>query len=197
MQTSQIWTVPALAIIFALAIAPVYLLVRLWRQRARLTSEERAEIAGAPMTRLQKSAWWGLASAVGTLAITATLLNIYGVDAYWSNDGFRLGVMGIFVAGLVACAISLAVAAGTGGKTTGFDERDRKVLAGAGTWQTAFIIITMAAWLISMGETFHDTHLVPMVYLYLMFGSVILINFVGQFAGVLIGYKLGERFGQA
>jgi hypothetical protein len=91
----------------------------------------------------------------------------------------------------------LAVAVRTGGATSGMDERDRSVLAGAGTWQTAFIIISMAIWSISLGEKFHDSHLVPSVYLYLMFGSVILISFVGQFAGILIGYKLRERFGQA
>jgi hypothetical protein len=171
--------------------------VRLWRQRARLTAEERADIAGSPMTRLQKSAWWGLLFGMAAMVIAAALLNRFGVDEYWNNDSFRLVVVGIFIAGLAGCAAFLAAAARTGRTGAGFDERDREVLARAGTYQTAFIILTMAIWLVSLGEKFHDTGLVPTVYLYLMFGSVILSNFIGQFVGILLGYKLGERFGQA
>jgi membrane protein DedA with SNARE-associated domain len=35
-----------------------------------------------------------------------------------------------------------------------------------------------------------------MVYLYLMFGSIVMISFIGQAAGILLGYWFGERFGQ-
>lgn len=197
MEASQVWNVPVLAIIVALAIVPVYLLLRLWRQRARLTAEERTEIAGSPMTRLQKSAWWGLLFGTAALAITAALLNRFGVDEYWNNDNFRLIVAGIFIAGLAGCAAFLAAAVKTGRASAGLDERDRGVLARSGTYQTIFIILTMAIWLVSLGEKFHDAGAIPMVYLYLMFGSVILSNFIGQFTGILLGYKLGERFGQA
>jgi len=196
METSQIWTVPVLAIIIALAAVPVFLLARLWRRRARLTTEERAELKGSPMTRLQKSALWGLLCSAGALAIAATLLSIYGVEEYWNNDQFRLTVMAIFILGLAGSAAFLAAAV-RAGSGTGLDERDREVLAGAGTWQTAFIIVTMAIWLVSMGQQFHEAGAVPMVYLYLMFGSVILVNFIGQAVGILIGYVLGDRFGQA
>ena len=110
MESSQLWNVPALAIVIALGIVPVYLLVRLWRQRARLTAEERADIAGSPMTRLQKSAWWGLLFGMAAMVIAAALLNRFGVDEYWNNDSFRLVVVGIFIAGLAGCAAFLAAA---------------------------------------------------------------------------------------
>ncbi len=197
METSQTWSVPALAIIILLAVVPVYLLVRSWRQRARLSAAERAEIAGSPLTRLQKSAWWGLGAGVATLGTVSVLLNVYGVAEYWGNDQFRLKVLAIFIIGLAACASFLVGAVRLGGDASRLDERDRKVMSQAGAFQTAFIIVTMAIWLVTMGERFHDTGAVPMVYLYLMFGSVVLINFIAQSVGILVGYWLGERFGQA
>jgi hypothetical protein len=65
-----------------------------------------------------------------------------------------------------------------------FDERDRQVLAQAGTYQIGFVLVSLAE------------GAVPMVYLYLMFGSIVMISFIGQAAGILLGYWLGERFGQ-
>jgi len=190
MNTSQSWFVPLLAIAVLIVVIPLILLLRMWRRRARLSREERAEFAGAPMTRLQKCAWSGLAVGLLTIGSIAGLLNAFGVAEYWDNDDFRLVVVALFVAGLIACAGLLA------GGAARLDERDRKVLSQAGTFQTVFIMIGMAGWLIAMGERFHDEGAVPTVYLYLMFGFTVLINFVGQFVGILAGYWLGDRLGQ-
>ena len=77
-----------------------------------------------------------------------------------------------------------------------FDERDRQVLAQAGTYQIGFVLVSLAIWLVALGQHFHAESAVPMVYLYLMFGSIVMISFIGQAAGILLGYWLGERFGQ-
>jgi hypothetical protein len=61
-----------------------------------------------------------------------------------------------------------------------FDERDRQVLAQAGTYQIGFVLVSLAIWLVALGQHFHAEGAVPMVYLYLMFGSIVMISFIGQ-----------------
>jgi hypothetical protein len=77
------------------------------------------------------------------------------------------------------------------------DERDQVILRRAGTTQVTLMILTLAAWLVALPKMFHKQGAVPVVYLYLMFGSVILVTLLGQSLGILIGYWIGGRFGQS
>ena len=52
---------------------------------------------------------------------------------------------------------------------------------------------TLAAWMISLTEHFREQGAVPVVYLYLIFGSVILMNIISQAIGILLGYWMVAR----
>ncbi|HKJ19701.1 MAG TPA: hypothetical protein VJ993_03475 [Woeseiaceae bacterium] len=196
-QSTQPWSAAILVIVVLLAAIPIYALFRIWRGRPRLSDEERSEAAASPLTRLQRNAWLGVAVGVAALGTIAVLITIYGVAEYWNNDSFRLAILGLFIGALVVCAVLLSASAAARKKTSRFDERDRQVLTQAGNYQIAFVLVSLATWLIMLGERFHAEGAVPMVYLYLMFGSIVMISFIGQAAGILLGYWLGERFGKA
>jgi hypothetical protein len=195
-QNAQLWSATVLAIVILLAIVPVYALFRIWRGRPRLSDEERSEGAASPLTLMQRNAWLGVAVGVSTLGAITVLINIYGVAEYWNNDAFRLTIVGIFMAALLISAVLLLASTSGRKDSARFDERDRLVLAKAGTYQIGFVLVSLAIWLVALGQRFHLEGAVPMVYLYMMFGSVVMISFIGQAAGILLGYWLGERFGQ-
>jgi hypothetical protein len=196
-QNAQLWSATVLAIVILLAIVPGYALFRIWRGRPRLSAEERSEAAASPLTLLQRNAWLGVAVGVATLGVITVLINIYGVAEYWNNDAFRLTIVGLFIAALFVSALLLLASTAARKDPKRFDERDRQVLAQAGTYQIGFVLVSLAIWLVALGQLFHAEGAVPMVYLYLMFGSIVMISFVGQAAGILLGYWLSERFGQA
>ena len=196
-QFTQPWSATLLVIVVLLAAVPIYALFRIWRGRPRLTDQERTEAAASPLTRLQRNAWLGVAVGVAALGTIAVLINTYGVAEYWNNDSLRLVIVGIFIGALVVCALLLSASTSARKKSSRFDERDRQVLSQAGNYQIAFVLVSLATWLILLGERFHAEGAVPMVYLYLMFGSIVMISFIGQAAGILLGYWLGERFGKA
>jgi uncharacterized membrane protein YbhN (UPF0104 family) len=196
-QFTQPWSATILVIVVLLAAVPIYALFRIWRGRPRLTDQERTEAAASPLTRLQRNAWLGVAVGVAALGTIAVLINTYGVAEYWNNDSLRLVIVGIFIGALVVCALLLSASTSARNKSSRFDERDRQVLSQAGNYQIAFVLVSLATWLIMLGERFHAEGAVPMVYLYLMFGSIVMISFIGQAAGILLGYWLGERFGKA
>jgi hypothetical protein len=116
---------------------------------------------------------------------------------YWVDDELRLIVMGIFMAGLLGSVATMAVPVVQARARGGLDERDEAILARAATAQMALIVLAVAAWVISLTQRFHDEGAIPVVYMYLMFGSVILLMTIGQSVGVLIGYWIGGRRGGA
>ena len=195
-QSTLPWSAMILVIVVLLAAVPLYALFRIWRGRPRLTDQERTEAAALPLTLLQRNAWLGVAVGVAAIGTIAALINTYGVAEYWNNDSFRLVIMALFISALVVCAVLLTASTAARRKSSRFDERDRQVLSQAGNYQIGFVLVSLAIWLVTLAERFHAEGAVPMVYLYLMFGSIVMISFIGQAAGILLGYWLGERFGQ-
>ena len=76
-------------------------------------------------------------------------------------------------------------------------ERDRAILARAPLAQSTGLILVLAIWMISLGQMFHAEGVVPMVYIYLIFGSVILTSLIAQSVGILLGYWLGVGRGES
>ena len=188
--------VPILGVTLVGLVVGVVLLLRSL-PRGPLSPEERGELAKAPMPRLQLRAWWGLAISGLTLVSVASILFSQGAAAYWENDDLRLLVMGIFLGGLFAYVAVVLVALAKDEHDNRLDERDQVILRRVGTTQVTLIILTLAAWLVSLPKMFHEQGAIPVVYLYLMFGSVILVALLGQSLGILIGYWIGGRYGQS
>ena len=191
------WVIPLLGTVVALAVVGIVLLVRAWPRHPPLSAEERAEMANAPMPLLQKRAWWSFAIGVATFGVIAAILTDRGAAAYWENDNLRLTVVGIFIGGLFAHVAILLRPSLKGNRGGGFDERDRLVLSRAPHAQSAAVILALATWMIVLSERFHDQGAVPMVYLYLIFGTAILVNLIGQSVGILLGYWIGADHGES
>ncbi|MDP6414104.1 MAG: hypothetical protein QGG54_03605 [Gammaproteobacteria bacterium] len=163
----------------------------------RLSAMEKGEVAASPMTALQKSAWRSFAIGVTPLAAISSILITYGATESWQSDGLRLIVELIFIAGLAGHLIQFSLAFKARKNQTPLDERDHQVLNRAATYQTGFVVVTLAIWIIVLGEQFNNLGAVPMVYLNLIFGSIVLLNFIGHSTGILLGYWIGENFGQS
>lgn len=192
-MSGQGWMVPVLGSVVMLAAVAVLFVVRMWPKKPDLSPEELAEIADVPMPALQKRAWLGLAIGVTAFVTISVILTTRGAMAYWDDDTLRMTVLGIFMAGLL----------GTTGVTTfplmqlrarqQLDERDQAVLARAPTAQPTLMILGLAAWLITLTQRFHDQGAIPVVYMYLIFGSMILLMVIGQALGIVLGYWFGVR----
>ncbi len=70
------------------------------------------------------------------------------------------------------------------------------VLSRAGAIQSGVVLVALAAWILALANRFHDQGAVPVVYLYLLFGSIIIFNFIGQSVGILVGYWFVARHGE-
>jgi hypothetical protein len=184
------WMGLSLIVVTALGIVGLVLIYRAW-PRPGLTPAERSEMAAAPMPPLKKRAWSGLVIGMLTLAVVWALVASRGAAVYWSDDQFRLTVMLIFIAGLVAHALVTGLLVNRDRRAGLLDERDRSIQARAPVVQSTAVLLTLAAWTVWAGERFHDQGAVPMVYLYLLFGLVILVMMIAQSLGVLLFYWLG------
>jgi hypothetical protein len=195
-MSSQGWMVPLLGVVSVLAVVVVVFLTRAWPRKPELSAEELAEMADAPMPKLQKGAWWGLVIAVVAFGVIAAILTTKGAITYWEDDDLRLLVLGIFLVGLLGSVGVTNLPLAQPEVRKQLDERDRAVLARAPTGQSTLMILGLAAWTVMLTQRFHDEGAIPVVYMYLIFGSVILLMMIGQSLGILLGYWFGGRDGE-
>jgi len=192
-MSAQGWLMAVFGTVVLLAAVFVVHLVRAWPRVPQLTSEEAADMADAPMPSLQKRALWGLVIGATALVAISVLLAREGLAASDRDDALRLVVLGMFLAGLLGSAAVTNLPLLRVPARENLDERDRVVLARAPTAQVALMILGLVVWVIALSERFHDAGSVPVVYLYLIFGSIILLMMVGQSLGILLGYWIGVR----
>jgi len=198
MESTPSWMVPMLGGVVALGAIAVYSAYLVWVRRDRLTLEERRELAATPMPKLQKRALFSTAIGLITLGVLSAILTTYGAAEYWDNDDLRLTVVAIFIAGLAThVGLLTAMVSPLWSEESELDERDRQVLATAPAVQTGLVLLTLAAWHTSLIVRFHDQGAVPTVYLYLIFGTVVLVSLIGHSAGIVVGYWMGSRFGES
>jgi len=194
-MNASAWMVPVLTVVVLLAAAGIALLARAW-PRPGLSPEESRELSGGPMPPLKKRAWYGLAVALATTVTVTGMVAGRGAEAYWNDDPFRLTVMMIFIGGLVAHSILTGALALKHGRPGAMDERDRAILARAPMAQIVAIMFTLAGWLVTLGERFHEQGAIPMVYMYLLFGSIFLAMMIAHSLGILLLYWISTGHGE-
>lgn len=138
------------------------------------------------MAPMQKRAWWGL--SVGLVFAVAFLLVFFlmgGIETFDEDTNFRLTIDALMIAALVANLVIVNLPLLKPGMA---DERDHRIMEWAPRVQWLAVIFTLVAWTIGLTEYYHDTGLVPGVYLFIVFMSVLVVSSIAQSLGILIGY---------
>ena len=145
------------------------------------------------MAPLQKRAWWGLAvGLVFAIAFVLVFIAKGGIQTFEEDQGFRVIIDVLWVGGLVANLVIVNLALRKPGMV---DERDKLILDRAPRIQWLAVVFTMVTWTIALSEVYHETSLIPAVFLYVIFMSVLIISTLAQSLGILIGYWRMNRSG--
>jgi hypothetical protein len=145
------------------------------------------------MAPMQKRAWWGLgAGLVFAAAFIIVFFTMGGIARFDSNTNFRLIIDALAIGALVINLVVVNVPMRWRGMA---DERDIKIIDWAPRVQWLAVIFTLVAWTIGLTERYHATGLVPSVYLYVLFLSVLIVSTIAQSAGILLGYWRMDRNG--
>jgi hypothetical protein len=143
------------------------------------------------MTPLQKRAWWGLAvGLVFALAFLLVFIFKGGIRTFDEDQEFRIIIDILWIGGLIA---NLVIVNLTLRKPGMVDERDRLIMDRAPRIQWLAVVFSLVVWTIALTEVYHETKLVPSVFLYVIFMSVLIISTLAQSLGILIGYWRMDR----
>ncbi len=144
------------------------------------------------MAPLQKRALFSLLIGLLLAAGLVTVFVFKGVSAFNEDAGFRYIVYALWVGVPLVYGVLINV---TLRKPTQIDERDRLVLEKSTKTQLVAILLSLATWLIVLTEIFHNSGQVPVIYVTLIFISVLVISTLAQSLGILIGYRKLDRYG--
>jgi hypothetical protein len=145
------------------------------------------------MAPLQKRAWWGLGVGLAfAIAFALVFILMGGVEKFDSSSTFRIIIDVLWVGGLVANLIIIDQALRKPGLV---DERDKIILDRAPRIQLIAVVFTLMAWVIALSEVYHNTHLIPSAYLYVIFISVLTVSTLAYSLGIIIGYWRANRNG--
>jgi hypothetical protein len=139
------------------------------------------------MAPLQKRAWWGLVVGLAFAVAFALVFGLMGgIDEFDENQTFRIIIDVLWVGELVASGITVNLVLRNPGLV---DERDRLIADRAPRVQWLAVIFTLVAWVISLNEIYQKTGLIPAVFLYVMFMSILIVSTLAQCLGIIIGYR--------
>jgi len=177
-------------IIAALLIAGILVYVASLRTRRLLPELELPDGEKLPKTPLQRYAGRVLLAVVLLTSVAAGLLIYHGPQVWWDSDPVRLTVTFVLIAALVAYLIFTLLIRSLEARDDGsFDERDSIILGRSYAGVGGAMMTVVALWMVALIEAYHDTHLVPSYYLYLIFWSCVMTNVIASIAGILLAYR--------
>jgi hypothetical protein len=137
------------------------------------------------MAPLQKRALYSLLTGFVMAGALTVLFIVKGAAAFDEDEGFRFIVYALWIGVPVVYLILINL---TLRKPTQIDERDRQIIERAPKTQLLAIFLTLAAWLIVLTEVHRDSGQIPVIYLTLIFISLLIVSTLAQSLGILIGY---------
>lgn len=144
------------------------------------------------MAPLQKRAWWGLGVGLAfTIAFVLVFVLMGGIEAFDEDQSFRIIIDVLWVGALVAHLVIMDFTL----RKAMVDERDKMIRDRAPRIQWIAVIFMLVAWVITLNEVYQATGLIPAVYLYVIFMSVLVASWLAQSLGILIGYWRANRSG--
>lgn len=146
------------------------------------------------MAPLQKRALYGLILGIlWAVAIVVVFINKGGVTEFTEDRSFRLIMDAIFIGGLLAYAGIMSTfffrtffRSGKGEVIV--DERDRTIMQRAPLIQLWAVIFSLVVWAISLTEIYWNDGAIPVIFLYLIFCSSLIVSTLAQSLGILLGY---------
>jgi hypothetical protein len=143
------------------------------------------------MAPLQKRAWWGLViGLVFAVAFVLVFILMGGIETFDNDLNFRLIIDVLWIGGLVANLIIVNMPLKNPGMV---DERDKLIAERAPRIQWMAVVFTLVAWVIGLNEAYQDTNLIPAIFLYVVFISILTVSTLAQCLGILIGYWRMDR----
>jgi hypothetical protein len=133
-----------------------------------------------------------LALGLGLIFVLAAgaLVVWTGAETFYRQESVRIPVTVLLVVALVVFSMFAMRAASWARQPDGpLDERDRAILEHAPAIEGLPMIITLALWVVGLQQTFWGQGAVPLVYLYLVFWSMLLVKAMALPVGVLVGYR--------
>jgi len=141
------------------------------------------------MAPLQKRALISLVvGLVWTVILVILFITRGGVQAFETDDSTRILISLLYV-GLLATAFFAVSLKTRNGGGVDVDERDLAILKRAPQIQLIAVMVTLAAWVIGLTETYHDQGSIPIMWPYVMMMSTFIAITLAQSLGVLIGYR--------
>jgi hypothetical protein len=142
------------------------------------------------MAPLQKRALYGLVlGIVWAIAIIVVFIAKGGVTAYNEDPIMRAILAAILIGGLIAYSVILfTLRLKRGQAAVNIDERDRVIMGRAPVVQLWAVFISLAVWSIALTEIYWDQGQIPVIFPYLIFMSLFIVNVLAQSIGILIGY---------
>ncbi|MDV2989404.1 MAG: hypothetical protein P3T54_04580 [Dehalogenimonas sp.] len=145
------------------------------------------------MAPLQKRALYSLITGIVLVVVLVVILISQGsVDAFETDLNIRLITYAIFIGIPLIYLILVDI---TLRKTTQIDERDILIKERSHRIQWVATILTIVTWTIALTEIYQDQGQVPIVFLTLIFISILVITPIAQSLGILIGYWEMNRNG--
>ena len=143
------------------------------------------------MAPLQKRALYGLIFGIAwAVAIIIVFITQGGINSFNADPSFRLIVNGLWIGGLVVYLVLFRTIMRKPGQ---FDERDKLVMDRAPRVQWIAVIISLVVWMITLSEIYHEIGQIPVVFLYIIFMSSLIVSSIAGSAGILIGYWRMEQ----
>jgi hypothetical protein len=145
------------------------------------------------MPVLQKRALYSLVIGLVLAIILIAVLVAQGdITALDRNPNLRIVMytvlIGVPLVYLILVSLTLR-------KPRQVDERDKLIIERSSRTQWLAVIFSLAAWTIALTEIYHDEGEVPIVFLNLIFVSILIISTLAQSLGILIGYWRMNRNG--
>jgi hypothetical protein len=137
------------------------------------------------MAPLQKRAWWGLGVGLAfAIAFALVFILMGGIESFDTDSKFRLIINVLWIGGLVANLVIMELTL----RKAMVDERDRMIRDRAFRIQWLATVFTLVAWVAVLNVVYQETGLIPTVYLYVIFMSVLIVSTLAQCLGIAIGY---------
>lgn len=142
------------------------------------------------LTALQRLAVQSLVVAVVFLGVAIGLILWAGPAGFYDRASIRVPVTLMLLASLLTlAAFTLRAALLMRRVDAAIDERDRAILERAAAIEGTPMLVTAALWTVGLQQTFWGDGAVPLVYLYLVFWSLIMVKALAMPIGVLLGYR--------